>query len=121
MTKTQLRGGGSLKLGTVVGDVTAILRDSANRHATFQVASQFNCLEFASPNVTPERGVSGYVYDKTQGPACSIACGPATVYRNYCVNLAGERGQRANRQINNLADVSDLVGNEKERWFQVRN
>jgi hypothetical protein len=109
MTKTQLRGGGSLKLGTVVGDVTAILRDSANRHATFQVASQFNCLEFASPDATPEEGIAIYAHDKTQGPACSIACGPATAYRNYCVEVEGRRGQRQDRQINNLADVCASV------------
>ena len=66
-------------------------------------------------------GISIYVYDKTQGPACSIACGPGTAYRNFCVDVRGERGQRRDRQINNLADVSNFLGNEKDRYFQVRN
>ena len=51
-------GSGRLVLRTVVDDVTQLLKDPENRHATFQVASQFNCLEFASPNVTPEEGIS---------------------------------------------------------------
>ena len=51
--------------------------------ATFQVASQFNCLEFVGPSVTPEDGVTGYAWDKTQGPCCAIACGASTIYRNY--------------------------------------
>ena len=78
----------------------------ANRHSTFQVASQFNCLEFVGPSVTPEDGITGYVRDRTQGPACSIACGAATAYRNYFapVRGAGEEGQTAKRQINNLED-----------------
>ncbi|CAK9059377.1 unnamed protein product [Durusdinium trenchii] len=42
--------------------------------------------------------------DRTQGPACSIACGPATVVRNYFAPLGGSVGQRRGRQINNLQD-----------------
>ncbi len=52
-----------------------------NRYATFQVASQFNCLEFVAPNVTPENGVTDYIRDHTQGPQCSLAAAPAIVYR----------------------------------------
>ena len=66
-----------------VGDVANLLKDTDFRHATFQVASQFNCLEFINPTKTPEDGIRIYEQDKTQGPACSIACGPATVVRNY--------------------------------------
>ncbi|CAJ1350476.1 unnamed protein product [Effrenium voratum] len=74
---------GKLRVTNVIGDVAAKLADRGNRHATFQVASQFNCLEFVGPSVTPEHGITGYVMDRTQGPACSIACGPATAFRNY--------------------------------------
>ncbi|MCK5683507.1 hypothetical protein KAJ27_05280 [bacterium] len=49
----------------------------------FQVASQFNLLEMVSPGVTPEEGVGRYEHDHTQGPACAIACGVGTIYRNY--------------------------------------
>lgn len=73
----------ALSIDFVYGDVSEIHADVEYRYATFQAASQFNCLEFAGPNLTPEDGISGYVDDKTQGPACSIACGPGTAYRNY--------------------------------------
>lgn len=55
--------------------------------ATIQAASQFNCLEFVSANVTPEEGITGYAYDYTQGPACALACAAGTLYRNYMVNI----------------------------------
>ncbi|CAE7599396.1 unnamed protein product [Symbiodinium natans] len=85
-----------------IGDVAAKHALAENRHATFQVASQFNCLEFVGPSVTPQHGITGYVRDRTQGPACSIACGPATAYRNF---FAPVRGGQAKRQINNLEDL----------------
>ena len=95
-----------------IGDVAAKHALAENRHATFQVASQFNCLEFVGPSVTPQHGITGYVRDRTQGPACSIACGPATAYRNFFAPVRGgpggecedETGQ-AKRQINNLEDL----------------
>lgn len=34
------------------------------------------------PEVTPENGVTIYEHDHTQGPACAIAAGAATIYRN---------------------------------------
>ena len=36
-----------LTLSTVIGDVSALHVEPENKFATFQVASQFNCLEFA--------------------------------------------------------------------------
>eukprot|EP00439_Symbiodinium_sp_Y106_P085464 s82_g28.t1 len=88
-----------------IGDVAAKHALPANRHATFQVASQFNCLEFVGPSVTPEDGITGYVRDRTQGPACSIACGPATAYRNFFAPVRGQTGQASRNQINNLEDL----------------
>jgi len=32
-----------------------------------------------------KHGVTRYQHDHTQGPACAIACGAATIYRNYFV------------------------------------
>ena len=61
-----------LRLTWVEGDVSAFQADPANRLATFQVASQFNCLEFISEQNTPEQGITRYVFDKTQGPACTV-------------------------------------------------
>ena len=74
------------------------------------MASQFNCLEFASPTLLPEDGVTIYELDRTQGPACSIACGPATVVRNYFA-------QSPDRQINNLEDTLKVL---EHKFVEVR-
>jgi len=110
---------GRLRVCNIVGDVADILAKEDNRLATFQVASQFNCLEFPGPSVIPEDGVTGYVYDKTQGPACSIACGPATAYRNYLAEVNGQRGQTSSRQIDNLRDVVAGLGGPN-RFFKIK-
>lgn len=109
-----LRGdGAAMTVSNVFGDVAALHRQAENRLATFQVASQFNCLEFVGPNVTPEDGVTGYVHDRTQGPCCAIACGPATVYRNYFApvrDASGKvksEGQSRGCQIENLRDIAN--------------
>merc|ERR1719198_377631 len=105
-----------IRVTTAVNDVSVYHNFPENRHATFQVASQFNCLEFPSPRVTPEAGVTEYVNDHTQGPACSIACGPATVFRNYFAKVRApdgsiQTGQTARAMIDNLRDFSEAVGN----------
>ena len=74
---------GKLKVSIVRGDVRAMHRSSEYAGALFQVASQFNLLEMVSPEITPEAGVTRYDLDRTQGPACAIAAGAATIYRNY--------------------------------------
>ena len=53
------------------GDVKKHLTDPANQNSLFQVASQFNLLEMASPAMTPERGVDIYYNDPTQGEGSS--------------------------------------------------
>lgn len=50
---------------------------------TFQAASQFNCLEFPESECTPDQGITNYIYDNTQGPACAVACAAGTIFRNY--------------------------------------
>ena len=50
-----------------------------------------------SPNLTPEDGVTCYQNDRTQGPACAIAAGAATIYRNYFVPLSEDFGQTSAR------------------------
>lgn len=113
-----------LRLSVQCGDVAQIHSDPANAAATFQAASQFNCLEFVGPQVTPEDGVTGYSSDRTQGPACSIACGPATVYRNYFVEghglPAGQKGQTKENMIDNLDRVNEALGNEDGRMMNVQ-
>lgn len=112
---------GRLTLREVVADVTALHADTANAGATFQVASQFNLLEMVGPEVTPERGIGIYEYDRTQGPACAIAAGAGTLYRNYFADVNGQIGQSAGNQIDCLADLGAALGNAGQRLWQMRN
>ena len=85
--------------------------------ALFQVASQFNALEMTGFEVTPEHGVTRYMHDRTQGPACAIAAGAATIYRNYFVPLAGGVGQTAQRQLNGLARcLKQVLSADPKPW-----
>ena len=45
----------------IIGD--ALKMHASNPGATFQAASQFNCLEFTSFHQQPENGVGIYEYD----------------------------------------------------------
>jgi hypothetical protein len=112
---------GCLRVSNVVGDVGRLHRDPANRQALFQVASQFNLLEMTGPNVTPEHGVTRYTFDRTQGPACAIAAGAATIYRNYFAVVDGHVGQTRERQIDCLRDVGAALGNEDNRLWTMSN
>lgn len=103
-----LSGGGlpgRLKVQVVRGDVRRLHQVPEYAGALFQVASQFNLLEMVSPRVSPEDGVTGYENDQTQGPACAMAAGAATIYRNYFAPVAGSTGQTAERQLDGLADL----------------
>ncbi|WP_024611932.1 hypothetical protein [Pseudoalteromonas sp. TB64] len=112
-TKTSLR--------EIVANVQDLHIDEANIGALFQVASQFNLLEMVSPNVTPEQGIDGYEYDRTQGPACAIAAGAGTIYRNYFANVNGEIGQTSNNQIDCLAEMGVALGNKSNRLWEMKN
>lgn len=105
----------------VVGDVRKLHADPANAGALFQVASQFNLLEMTGPNVTPERGVGIYENDPTQGPACAIACGAGTIYRNYFADVGGLTGQTADKQIDCSADLGRELGNSNGRLWKMQN
>jgi hypothetical protein len=96
---------GGLRVNVVTGDVRQMHRLPDNAGALFQVASQFNLLEMVSPTVTPEQGVTRYQHDHTQGPACAIAAGAATIYRNYFAPVNGSYGQNTERQVDGLADL----------------
>ena len=85
--------GGRLSVSVLRGDARALHRQCEFQGALFQVASQFNLLEMTGPNVTPEQGVTRYEHDQTQGPACAIAAGAATIYRNYFVPFGDAFGQ----------------------------
>jgi hypothetical protein len=93
------------KVRISIGDVRKMHHRPENTGALFQVASQFNLLEMVSYDVTPEHGVTRYQHDHTQGPACAIACGAATLYRNYFAPVDGRPGQTVTRQLDGLRDV----------------
>ena len=116
---------GRLRLSIAEGDVSAMHGKPENRGALFQVASQFNMLEMIGPHVTPEDGVTRYEYDRTQGPACAMAAGAATIYRNYLVPVAGRTGQTSARQLDGLADVgielAERLDADAEAPWTMRN
>jgi hypothetical protein len=116
---------GRLRTQIVRGDVRQMHLDPEYTGALFQVASQFNLLEMVGPEVTPVHGVTRYEGDKTQGPACAIAAGAATVYRNYFAPVDGELGQTRHRQLDGLADLGvslrDALGKPATPLWEMRN
>jgi hypothetical protein len=101
---------GRLRVRSVTGDVQEMHQSGDYARALFQVASQFDLLEMVGPSVTPEDGVTRYMNDPTQGPACAIAAGAATIYRNYFAPLAGSHGQTAKCQFDGLNDLGMTLG-----------
>lgn len=114
-------GGSRARMEIITGDVRRLHAQPESRGALFQVASQFNLLEMVSQHVTPEHGVARYAGDPTQGPACAMAAGAATIYRNYLVPVGGGRGQARDRQIDCLADLGAALGNENGRLWRMEN
>ncbi len=112
---------GTLSLSEVVANVQHLHCDPENRNALFQVASQFNLLEMVSPAVTPEAGVDIYEDDLTQGPACAIACGAGTIFRNYFVELDGQIGQTTEHQIDCLSNLGTELGNADRTLWAMSN
>ena len=108
-----------------VGDVGQLHSEPTSHNALFQVASQFNLLEMISPNITPERGITGYIHDRTQGPTCALAAAAGTIYRNYFVQLQGprgpQRGQTADAQINCICELGVALGNQGDSLWEMRN
>lgn len=103
---------GRLTVRNVEGNVAIMHGLPEYAGAIFQVASQFNLLEMPSEKVTPEQGVTRYQDDHTEGPACAIAAGAATLYRNFFVPIEGANGQTSERQIDALADVGARLSRE---------
>lgn len=112
---------GKISVHEVVANVQHLHADELNAGSMFQVASQFNLLEMVSPNVTPEDGVGIYELDRTQGPACAIAAGAGTIYRNYFVLVNGQEGQSETNQIDCLSDLGAALGNHNGQLWTMKN
>jgi hypothetical protein len=112
---------GKISVREVNADAQQLHIDESNAGALFQVASQFNLLEMATPHVSPEHGIDRYEHDNTQGPACAIAAGAGTIYRNYFVDVNGVAGQTSENQIDCLADIGAKLGNSDNRLWEMKN
>ena len=112
---------GRLAVREVVANVSDLHADIENTGCLFQVASQFNLLEMVDPNITPEYGVGIYERDRTQGPACAVAAGAGTIYRNYFAVANDRIGQSADNQIDCLADLGRALGNVDGNLWEMRN
>lgn len=110
-----------IQVTELVGNTQTFHKEPANAGAFFQAASQFNLLEMLSPQVIPEKGVGIYEHDYTQGPACAIACGAGTIYRNYFADVDGQIGQSATKQIDCLEDIGAELGNKSLNLWEMRN
>jgi hypothetical protein len=88
-----------------VADVRQLHSEAVNAGALFQVASQFNMLEMTGPGIRPEDGVTRYEHDRTQGPACAIAAGAVTIFRNYFAPVGDRLGQSETHQLDGLERV----------------
>jgi hypothetical protein len=116
---------GRSSVENLVGEARALHSVSEFAGATIQVASQFNVLEMTGPNVTPEDGVTRYEHDLTQGPACALAAGAATIHRNYFADVDGHLGQTRTRQLDALAPLgavlAEQLGVGVETLWEMRN
>lgn len=113
--------GNSITVVELIADVQSLHQDISNANAVFQVASQFNCLEMATPQMVPEDGIGIYQNDWTQGPACCICGGGGTIYRNYFVDHNGQIGQTVENQIDCLAGIASHFNNSNEKHWKMQN
>lgn len=111
----------SISVAEIVGNVQELHTRPENKDAIFQAASQFNLLEMVAPHVTPEAGVGIYEQDRTQGPACAIACGAGTIYRNYLVKIGNQTGQTRHTQIDCLEEIGKALNNDTLELWEMTN
>lgn len=112
---------GRISVRELIANVQELHTHKNNAGSLFQAASQFNLLEMSAPDRTPEDGIGIYEYDGTQGPACAIACGAGTIYRNYFAVVNGQIGQSAKNQIDCLADLGQALNNSGNRLWEMKN
>ena len=116
---------GRLQVRVVTGDVRRLHQAPEFAGALFQVASQFNLLEMTGPDVSPEDGVTRYQCDHTQGPACAMAAGAATIYRNYFAPVGEATGQTRSNQLDGLREIGvaleAALGRPRRLLWLMRN
>jgi len=110
-----------IKVSELVADIQEVHCNQNNANALFQAASQFNLLEMVGPEVSPKAGVGIYENDFTQGPACAIACGAGTIYRNYFVPIGGQIGQTGAYQIDCLDAIGKELHNQELQLWSMTN
>jgi len=110
-----------VRVSNIIGDAGQLHAEAENAGCLFQVASQFNLLEMIGPGRVPEDGVTGYVGDPTQGPACAVAAGAGTVYRNYFAPVGSRKGQTTDLQVDCLRDVHDCLSPDGKPLWEMRN
>lgn len=82
-----------------IGDVVQLHLDPVNQNATFQIASQQNCLEMINPQVSPEDGITIYSKDLTQGPISAMLTPAGLAYREFLIPIGSTQGQSATKQL----------------------
>ena len=110
-----------LSIREVVANVQDLHLKPSYAGSLFQVASQFNLLEMISPNKTPEHGIDIYENDHTQGPACAIAAGAGTIFRNYFAEVNGRAGQTSTNQLDTLKVLGNALGNGDGHLWEMKN
>ena len=61
------------------------------------------------PHVSPLAGVTRYVYDRTQGPACALSCPAGTIYRNYLVPVPAGGDSNSDNNSDSNSDSTDQI------------
>ena len=70
--------------GAKFADVRKLQADPTYNGATFQVASNFNCLETVSAEQDIlKQSLTSYIFDPTQGPAAALGAPAGLLYRRY--------------------------------------
>ncbi|MBK7095647.1 MAG: hypothetical protein IPH57_11560 [Saprospiraceae bacterium] len=110
-----------ISISEIVGDVQEFHKDPINKGALFQAASQFNLLEMLNYRYTPEDGIGIYENDHTQGPACAIACGAGTIFRNYFIKMDNQIGQSALKQIDCMEEIGIALKNQELHLWDMKN
>lgn len=108
----EVNRGDGIKLSSLIADAYELHGRPEAKGALIQVASQFNLLEMPDELTPPEKGITDYQHDYTQGPSCAMACAAATVFRNYLVSVGTQTGQTQTSQLNTLADMDRAIGIE---------